>query len=96
MTRVERKVSARLDTIDHKAPFLKVHMRDGDLFVLSSWTVDEQQQVLIGRGDQLGADRVAVPSSPNRTIPLADVALFETNTIVTSPSVAAMAIVTGA
>jgi hypothetical protein len=96
VSRIERKVSATAATIDHKAPFLKVHMRDGDMFVLSSWSVDEQRRVVIGRGDQLGADRITVAGNPNRTIPLSDVALFETNTIVTSPSVAAMAIVTGA
>ena len=27
-----------LATVDRKAPFLKVHMRDGSAYVLSSWT----------------------------------------------------------
>ena len=32
------------------AEYLKVHMRDGGLYVLSSWQVDEGRSALTGRG----------------------------------------------
>lgn len=92
---IERTVTPELVTVDHKAPFLKVHMKSGDLFVLSEWKADEQHRRVTGRGDQLGADRAVVKSGPH-DIAMADVALYETNAIVTSPSIAAIAIVTGA
>jgi hypothetical protein len=93
--RLERTVTPQLATVDHEAPYLKVHMKNGDLFVLSAWQADEPHKQVTGRGEQLGADRVRVRAGEHR-IAMADVALYETNTIVTSPSIAAMAVVTGA
>jgi hypothetical protein len=87
--------SPLLATVDQKAPFLKVHMRDGDLFVFTKWSVNEQLQTVTGYGDRFGADRVVVPGPHDLTVRFTDVALFETNTIETSASVGAMAIVTG-
>jgi hypothetical protein len=93
--RLERTVTPQLVTVDHEVPYLKVHMKNGDLFVLSAWQADEPHKQVTGRGEQLGADRVRVHAGEHR-IAMADVALYETNTIVTSPSIAAMAVVTGA
>lgn len=93
--RLERTVTPQLVTVDKTAPFLKVHMKNGDLFVLSEWRADEQRKEITGSGDQLGTDRQIVRTGKHR-IAMADVALYETNQIVTSPSVAALAVVTGA
>jgi hypothetical protein len=93
--RLERKTGASLDAVDRKAPFLKIHMRDGDLYVLSSWRVDERERRVVGAGKQFGADRRLVGAAAY-SVPLDGVALFETNTIVDSPSVASMALITGA
>jgi hypothetical protein len=93
--RLERTVSPQIATVDHKAPYLKVHMKNGDLFVLSAWVADEQRHRVTGRGDQFGTDRVIVRTGQH-DIAMTDVALYETNEIVSSPSIAAMAVVTGA
>jgi hypothetical protein len=94
VSHIERTVTPELATVDHRAAFLKVHMKNGDLFVLSEWRADEQRRRITGRGDQLGADR-AVVRSGEHDIAMADVALYETNAISTSPSIAAMAVLTG-
>ena len=93
--RLERKTGSTLASIDHNAPYLKVHMRDGDLYVLSAWQIDGAAQQVTGTGQLIGADRRVV-SSASYHVPFDQVALYETNTIVTSPTVAAMALVTGA
>lgn len=92
--RLERAVTADLTTVDHKARYLKAHMRNGDLYVLSEWHADEPRHRVTGRGEQLGADR-AVIRSGTHDIAMADVALYETNEVALSPSIAAMAVVTG-
>lgn len=92
--RLERQVGATIQTVDHHAPYLKVHMKNGDLFVLTAWQADEIHRTVTGTGELQGVDRRVVSTGPHR-IAMDDVALYETNTIVTSPSVAALAIVTG-
>src|SRR5580765_7314992 len=92
---IERKTATALATVDHEAPFLKVHMMNGDLFVLSKWRVDEQRGRIAGTGEQLGADRMVVRRGAH-DIAMADVALYETNEISASPSVGALAVITGA
>src|SRR5262249_38497892 len=64
---------ARTDT-----SFLKAHMRDGQLYLFSSWTVDERAGTVSGPGARLGVDRRGRDSGMF-TIRIADVALFETN-----------------
>lgn len=93
--RLERKVTPRIATIDHNLPYLKVHMMNGDLFVLSEWRVDGQGAHIRGTGEQVGADRRPVRTGEH-WIAMADVALYETNEISTSGSVAALAVVAGA
>lgn len=95
VSRLARTVTPTLATVDHKAPYLKVHMKNGDLFVLSAWQADDARRLVTGQGELQGTDRRVVRTGPQQ-IAMADVALYETNTIVTSPSVAAMAVVTGA
>jgi hypothetical protein len=92
---IERKTSTTLTTVDHEAPFLKVHMMNGDLFVLSKWRVDEPRGRIAGTGEQLGSDRMVVRRGEH-DIAMADVALYETNEISASPSVGALAVITGA
>ena len=94
---VERKVvkpqnwhqlSERTDS-----PYLKAHMRDGRVYVLANWTVDEGHGVVQGNGDLLGPDRQIIKQG-NFHVDLADVALLETNRVHTSPLVAGLAVVT--
>lgn len=92
--RINRAVSANLQTVDLKAPYIKCHMKDGGLFVLSAWKIDDINHSITGAGEYFGTDR-SVESRLTFRVPMADVALYETNTISTSPGVAAMAVVTG-
>ena len=90
---VHRTEHADLTTVDREAPFLKAHLRNGDLVVLDRWTADDRARQVSGDGERFGADRRLVERGP-LTVALADVALFETNTISTSPAVGAMAVLT--
>ena len=81
-------------TLDHDSKYLKVHMRDGGLYVLTEWSVDEARRTVTGIGDRFDARRRVV-SSGLAEIRVADVVLFETNVVTTSGVVAAMAVVTG-
>ena len=92
--RISRAVSADLQTVDLKAPYIKCHMKDGGLYVLSSWRIDEVNRSLTGPGEYFGTDRT-VESRLTFRVPMKDVALYETNTISTSPGVAGMAVITG-
>ena len=92
--RIERKVSSKLETVDLKAPFLKAHMKNGDVFILERWQIDEARRAITGRGEHHGPDR-SLAARGTFTIQFDQVALYETNTIVTSPGVAALAVISG-
>ena len=95
-TRLHREVVApnAAATVDRKAPFLKVHMRDGSVFVLSPWTVDDSLHVVTGTGTRYDAARTAIGDG-SHVVAIDSVALFETNVARPSESVAALAVVTG-
>lgn len=88
---------------DHK--FMKAHLKSGSVYVLHSWKFDDKANTLTGYGSQLDINRRVVntrggsrPSNGQKgegfTIPLADVALLETND--TGPSIGGpLAVVTG-
>lgn len=83
-----------LPTVDRSAPFLKVHARDGSLFLLSSWTADDTARLVRGSGTRFTAARESVGTG-EWAISLDSVVLFETNVARTAPSVGALAVVTG-
>lgn len=60
------------------APALKVHLTSGDLCLLESWHVDADGRTLTGQGTRYSAQR-EVLATGEQTIPMAEVALFETN-----------------
>lgn len=84
----------RVQSLDKRSPYLKAHMRDGSVYVLSRWGVDEAAGSVSGEGILLGPERRALTQGPV-TIPIESVALFETNVVQKSPNVAALAVVTG-
>jgi hypothetical protein len=83
-------------TITTKAsPTLKAHMKDGRLYVLTEWAVDDQARMVIGQGRLMEIDRRHETSGVFR-VPIADVALFETNAPPrASSAIAPLAVVTG-
>ena len=84
------------ESIDRGAPFLKAHLRDGSVLVMSSWQIDGAGRALQGDGVSYDVNR-----RPDRygtlTAPLADVVLFETNRPYTvhSAGPAVMGVVSG-
>src|SRR4026208_109686 len=54
----------QIQTLDHRSPYLKVHMKDGGLYLLSKWQVDGTTQQVSGEGDRLGLARETIGSGP--------------------------------
>lgn len=82
--------------LDGQSKILKAHMRDGHLYLLQDWSVDERGGMVIGKGDRFDENRDLLDRG-TFTLRLADVALFETNTTRGHPpAVLSMALVTGA
>ena len=80
--------------LDKRSPYLKAHLRDGRVCILSAWSVDEARGRVSGTGVLLGPDRKVIEQGP-QTVPIANVAIFETNVVQKSPAVAGLAVVTG-
>lgn len=83
-------------TLDGEAPYLKAHLRDGRVFVLSPWRSEEEDGAtwIRGEGRLLDVNRSTVESGP-LVVPIDSVALFETNVTELSPAVAALSVMTG-
>jgi hypothetical protein len=90
LTRVDVTPS-EIETLDHGSPYLKVHMKDGGLFVLGNWSVNEAARKVTGTGEHYDAQRRGL-GSDRYTINVDDVAIFETNTTHLSPSIAVIAV----
>ena len=85
----------QFQSLDSNSPFLKAHMHNGKVYILSSWKVDSENQTVTGRGEVLNINRETLQKG-EFTILVDSVAIFETNVVQTSSSVASMAIITGA
>lgn len=83
------------ERLDEDAPYLKAHMDNGDVYVLSDWSVQQGEHVVQGHGRHLSPHREVLDTGAMR-VPIDRVALFETNETDTSLSLVAMSIVTGA
>jgi hypothetical protein len=83
-----------LTTLDHRSPYLKVHAKDGGVYVLSEWSADSAGTLVRGTGMRLGPSRDTVGRG-SFTVPVDSVSLFETNVIMNAPGVTALAVITG-
>jgi hypothetical protein len=81
--------------INPSTPYLKVHMLNGDVYVLTGWTIDRESKEVRGTGKRFDFNRT-LTKTDTFEIPIQGVALFETNSIATSGPIVAMTIVTGA
>ncbi len=65
-TRLTRSLTTpgELQTLDRRTAYLKVHAKDGQLYVLSQWRADETARQISGRGDRLNLAREV----PNRSV----------------------------
>ena len=53
-----------VETVDRSAPFLKVHMRDGTLYALSPWSIDDATRMVRGEGQRFDVDRTVLADGP--------------------------------
>src|SRR5262249_14935806 len=72
----------QVSSLDRRSPYLKAHLRDGRVLILSQWNADATARTVSGQGDALDANR-AVVARGAFTVPLDSVALFETNVLQT-------------
>ena len=75
-------------SIPRGTPFLKAHLRDGSVCVLSHWSVAAGDTAVEGDGERLDLDR-NIAFSGHMSVPMDSVALFESNVVQHSPAVAA-------
>jgi hypothetical protein len=80
--------------LDRASPYLKVHMQNGNVYVLHSWTVQRDPGQLLGEGVQYRADRVRLREGP-WALGLDSVAIMETNRLTSSGAAAALTVITG-
>src|SRR5215468_9602076 len=64
--RIDRTVVPTVDQVRRDAKYLKVHMRDGDVYVLDTWSLDPSGAELVGTGEHRGSDRFRAPRSHAR------------------------------
>ena len=78
---LKRKLTApvQFQSLDNSSPFLKAHMSDGRVYILSSWKVDSENQTITGQGELRNPNRETLETG-ELTIPIDSVAIFETNT----------------
>ena len=81
--------------LDRGSPFLKAHMLDGRVYILSNWNVDSNERIVSGTGELLSTNR-DILAEGTFSFSLDSVAIFETNRVHTSGAVMAMAVITGA
>ncbi|HXX32670.1 MAG TPA: hypothetical protein VEJ89_18345, partial [Myxococcaceae bacterium] len=65
-------------TVDRSAPFLKAHLSNGDVLVLTRWTLSPEFQTVSGSGIRYDADRLPVQRG-ELSAALPEVSLVETN-----------------
>lgn len=81
-------------TLDRRAPYLKAHLQDGTVYVLSDWKVDESTGTVQGNGERQGPDRIAIETG-SFTLRIDSVALFEANVVPKSESLRDVTLIAG-
>ncbi len=76
------------------SPFLKAHMKSGNLYVLHSWDTKENGTIITGYGVLLSAARDTLYSG-DAVVNLDSVLIFETNTIKNSGAASSLTVITG-
>jgi hypothetical protein len=76
------------------SPFIKAHMKNNNVYVLKSWALDSTRKHTIGEGVLFNANRDTLQKGKFQ-IDLDSVAIFETNVIEPSGTIAAMTVFTG-
>ena len=73
-------------------PFIKIHMMNGMVYILSDWDLDEEETNVLGHGKLFGINRKLI-SNGQFNIPIKQIAIAESNTLMkTSSPLSAMTI----
>lgn len=74
----ERRSGARLADVDAEAPVLKLHLANGEVYLLSSWAIAPSGSSITGTGELQGPARL--PVAPRRhAVEVSSVVRFETD-----------------
>ena len=90
----QRSFTTAPSSLNRSAHYLKAHLKNGDLYLLSDWTVDAEEKNVTGTGGHYDANRRVIERGAV-TLPIDSVALFETNVVSKSKRVAALSVMTG-
>lgn len=82
---------ASLEGLDGRSPWLKAHLPNGGLYILTNWRVREDERVLCGQGTRYDARR-DVLGTGDFTVALDSVALLESNIVQTSGATAGLTV----
>lgn len=97
-SKIYREVHAVTEAkkLNKNSQYLKAHMKDGKVYVLHHWQVDEEKNLVAGYGKLFNVNRRLIKDMGKLSINIDDVALFETNKVHTSSDkIAALAVMTG-
>ncbi|HEX5133689.1 MAG TPA: hypothetical protein VFX92_14540 [Candidatus Krumholzibacteria bacterium] len=89
-----RWTASERDSVRKESPFLKAHMRNGDLFVLTDWRVATGSGDVLGHGKRYDPSRTKIVLGDFR-VPVDSVAMFETNRLVQSGATPALIVMAG-
>lgn len=92
LTPAEFKKTRDLARLPAASPYLKVHMRDGNVYVLEHWAANAS--VVTGHGCRLDAARDTVATG-EFAVGVDSVAIFETNVVSTSGAIAPIVFLSG-
>lgn len=81
-------------TLNKKSPYLKAHMKNGQVYILHAWSVDSTNSLVDGSGILYNINRAPLQKG-NFKIGLDSVSVFETNTLYQPGSVLALSVITG-
>ncbi len=81
-------------TLDKNSPYLKVHMQNGDVYLLRNWTYPKSATFVTGTGELRDASRALVTKG-DFMVPRDSIVLLETNVVESSGTLVYMTIFTG-
>lgn len=85
----------RIAELNRQSPFLKAHLKNGELYVFSAWTIDDAALHVTGKGERLDINRKTMESGESLALSIDDVVLFETNVLQKSKRIQSLAFMTG-
>ena len=102
-SRIDRRITTNVDEITHKKdseeiPYLKLHINNGDLYILSDWEIIEESNQVTGIGKHMNLNR-EILSEGEFNISMQQIVLAETNHIdaptASTGTLAALTVITG-